>query len=156
VSSNNFRYMLLQIKYFRECNLPAEYVKKKGNRAAKPAGFCYILVRSRWNIMNTVMKSALYLFMATAVLLFVAACSGTAGIGEAPTDAVCSSIVDAKCVKCHYKTRICDALGTKSVSSWKRTIKFMLKQGAQLSADEQNKVIACLSSLPKGSGVVCD
>jgi hypothetical protein len=31
----------------------------------------------------------------------------------------------------------------------------MIKQGAQLTEDEQNKVIACLSSLPKGSGVVC-
>ena len=106
--------------------------------------------------MNTVMKSAVYLLMAIPVFVLMAACSGTANIGEAPTDAVCSSIVNEKCVKCHYKTRICDALGTKSVSNWKRTIKFMLKQGAQLSEDEQNKVIACLSSLPKGSGVVCE
>jgi len=105
--------------------------------------------------METVMKSGLCLFASIVVFMLMAACSGTAEIGEAPTDAVCSSLVNAKCVKCHYKTRICDALGTKSVSGWKKTINFMLKQGAQLTEDEQNKVIACLSSLPRGSEVVC-
>ena len=105
--------------------------------------------------MNTVMKYVLYLFMLIAFSLFLTACSGTTEIGEAPPDAVCSSIVDAKCVKCHYKTRICDALGTKSAGNWKRSIKYMVKQGAQLTDDEQNKVVACLSSLPKGSDIVC-
>ena len=105
--------------------------------------------------MNTVMKSVLCLFMLTAVLVLVASCSGATDIGEAPPNAVCSSIVDAKCVRCHYKTRICDALGTKSVGNWKRTIKFMVKQGAQLSEDERNKIVACLAALPKGSDVIC-
>lgn len=105
--------------------------------------------------MNTVMKSAIYLFIAISVFVFVAACTPTAEIGEAPSDTVCSSIVNAKCIQCHYMTRICDALGTKSIGSWKRSIKFMIKQGAQLTQDEENKVIACLSSLPKGSDVVC-
>ena len=106
--------------------------------------------------MKNVMKTLRYLSMAITVLVLLAACGSTADIGEAPPDAVCSSLVNEKCVKCHYKTRICDALGTKSVGKWKSTIKFMLKQGAQLSAAEQNTVIACLSSLPKGSGVVCE
>lgn len=105
--------------------------------------------------MNRVMKYTVRLFMATAVCLLVTACSGTAEIGEAPSENVCSAIINAKCIKCHYMTRICDALGTKSVGSWKRSIKFMIKQGAQLTQDEENKVIACLSSLPKGSDVVC-
>ena len=105
--------------------------------------------------MKTVMISVMYFFMIVSVFMLMAACSGTAEIGEAPTDEACGSIVNAKCVKCHYKTRICDALGTKSVGNWKRSIKFMMKQGAQLTEDEQNKVVACLSSLPKGSEVVC-
>jgi len=90
-------------------------------------------------------------------LFFVlaSACSGPPEIGEVPPESVCSSIIDAKCVRCHYKTRICDALGTKSVPQWNKSIKFMIKQGAQLSADEQRKVLACLSSLPQGSDVVC-
>ncbi|MGB6289913.1 MAG: hypothetical protein WBD61_03465 [Desulfobulbales bacterium] len=106
--------------------------------------------------MKIVSKSALSVFAAVTVLLFMAACSGTADIGEAPSAAVCKSIVDVKCVQCHYKTRICDALGTKSVGKWKQSIKFMIKQGAQLTEDEQNKVVACLSSLPRGSEVVCE
>ena len=105
--------------------------------------------------MNSVMKSVIYFLGSITVFVVIAACSSAAEIGEAPTDAVCSSIVNAKCVRCHYKTRICDALGTKSLRNWKRTIKFMQKQGAQLTEDEQIKVIACLSSMPKGSDVVC-
>jgi hypothetical protein len=106
-------------------------------------------------MVNTLMKSVQYLCMVTITSVFMTACGGQVEIGEAPSDAVCSSLVDAKCVRCHYKTRICDALGTKSPGNWQRTVNFMVKQGAQLTADEQQTVIACLSTLPKGSGVVC-
>jgi hypothetical protein len=106
--------------------------------------------------MKTVMRAAINLFMAISLFLLMTACSGTAEIGEPPSDAVCSSIVNTKCVRCHYKTRICDALGTKNVGQWKRSIKFMIKQGTELTEDEQNKVIACLSALPRGSAVVCE
>ena len=75
---------------------------------------------------------------------------------EPPPEAVCSSMINAKCIRCHYKTRICNALGTKSVRKWKKSIKFMVRQGAELTEDEQNKVVECLSSLPQGSQVVCD
>ena len=114
------------------------------------------ILRSRWTMMLPVRKSALYLFMAISLFLSMTACSGTSEIGAPPPDAVCSSIINVKCVKCHYKTRICAALGTKSVRSWQRTIKFMMRQGAQLNDDEENKVVACLSSLPTGSTVVCE
>ena len=105
--------------------------------------------------MGRMKKSILYLFLVSTVFLLVSACSGTTGMVEPPSEAVCSAIVEAKCVQCHYKTRICDALGTKSASKWKKSIKYMIKQGAQLTEDEQNKLIACLSSLPAGSDVVC-
>ena len=105
--------------------------------------------------MRRTRQSLLYLFLVWIIFVLVNGCSGATTVGEPPSEAVCSSIVDTKCVKCHYKTRICDALGTKSVSKWKKTIKFMKKQGTQLTDDEQNKLIACLSSLPKGSNVVC-
>jgi hypothetical protein len=105
--------------------------------------------------MNKIMKPWLYFCLVFTVFLFVTACSGTVDIGATPSDAVCGSLIDDKCVQCHYKTRICDALGTKSVREWMRSIKFMIKQGAQLTEDEQNKVVACLSSLPKGSPIVC-
>lgn len=105
--------------------------------------------------MNPVTRLTRCFFVLAGILIFTVACSSSADIGEQPSDAVCSAIVEAKCVRCHYKTRICDALGTKSVGNWKRTIKFMIKQGAELTEDEQNKVIACLSGLPKGSEIVC-
>jgi len=75
---------------------------------------------------------------------------------EAPPEAVCSSMINAKCTRCHYKTRICNALGTKSDRKWGKTIRLMVSQGAELTKDEQNKVVACLSPLPQGSQVVCD
>ena len=105
--------------------------------------------------MGRMKKSILYLFLVVTIFLLVSACSGTPTMVEPPSEAVCSAIVDAKCVRCHYKTRICDALGTKSAGKWKKTLKFMIKQGAQLTVEEQNNLIACLSSLPAGSAVVC-
>ncbi len=106
--------------------------------------------------MKTVMQAAIYLFLAISLFILMTACSPKAEMGEPPPDAVCSAIVNTKCVRCHYKTRICDTLGTKSISQWKRSIKFMIKQGAELTEDEENKVIACLSALPPGSAVVCE
>lgn len=100
-------------------------------------------------------KTMVHLFLALLVVAFVSGCSGPNEIVETPPESVCTSLVDAKCVQCHYKTRICDALGKKSVSKWWKTIKFMIKQGAQLSDDEANKIVACLNSLPAGSDIVC-
>ncbi len=109
-------------------------------------------------------------FVAVLVSVFLyAACGGSsevevatsAGGGSSEvvvatsTNGDCQATINAKCVKCHYKTRICDALGTKSKRKWKRTIKFMVKQGAQLSKEEQVLVADCLSTMPKGSDIVC-
>jgi hypothetical protein len=106
--------------------------------------------------MKTAARLALYFTTVILLVIISAACSGTGNIGEPPPEAVCSSIINAKCTRCHYKTRICDALGTKSVRQWKKSTIFMVRQGAELTEDEQNKVVACLSSLPQGSPVVCD
>ena len=84
-----------------------------------------------------------------------AACGSSSEVGGGSVDADCQSIIANKCVQCHYKTRICDALGTKSKRKWKRTIKFMVKQGAILSKAEQATVTECLSTMPKGSEMVC-
>ena len=105
--------------------------------------------------MGRTRQSLLYLFLVVIIFGHVSGCNGVTKVETSPSEAVCTAIVDAKCVKCHYKTRICDALGTKSVRKWKKTMRFMVKAGAQLSQDEQNKLVACLSSLPKGSDVVC-
>jgi hypothetical protein len=106
-------------------------------------------------MMNSVKNPMIYVFVTGAVLMFLTSCSGTPEIGTPPPDSVCSSIVNDKCTKCHYKTRICEALGKKSPGKWVKTINIMVKNGAQLTEDEKNKVIACLSSLPEGSTVIC-
>ena len=85
-----------------------------------------------------------------------AACGGSSEVEVATsTGGDCRTMIDTKCVKCHYKTRICDVLGTKSKRKWKRTIKFMVKQGAEISKDDQVALVECLSTMPKGSEVVC-
>lgn len=96
-----------------------------------------------------------FIVILLSVFLY-AACSGSSEVEVAQSPAGdCRTIIDSKCVSCHYKTRICDALGTKSKRKWKRSIKFMVKQGAKLSKVEQETVVECLSVMPKGSEIVC-
>ena len=96
-------------------------------------------------------------FIALLLSVFLyAACGGSSEVEVAQSAAGdCRTIIDSKCVKCHYKTRVCDALGTKSKRKWKRSIKFMVKQGAELSKDDQLALVECLSTMPKGSEIVC-
>ncbi len=109
-------------------------------------------------------------FVALLVSVFLyAACGGSsevevatsAGGGSSEvvvatsTGGDCRAMIDSKCAKCHYRTRICDALGTKSKRKWKRTIKFMVKQGANLSKVDQETIVECLSTMPKGSEIAC-
>ena len=106
--------------------------------------------------MKTAARLAFYFTTIIMLVIISAACSGTGNIGETPPEAVCSSMINAKCTRCHYKTRICNALGSKSDREWQKSITSMVRRGAVLTEDEQNKVVACLSSLPQGSQVVCD
>ena len=105
--------------------------------------------------MKRISKNILHVFLLLLTCMLLAACSGPEKTVNAPPDSVCNSIINTKCVKCHYTTRICDALGTKSAAKWRSTINFMMKQGAGLTEDEQQKVVACLSSMPAGSNIVC-
>ena len=90
-----------------------------------------------------------------SVFLF-AACGGSSEVDvTASAGGDCQTIIDNQCVQCHYKTRICDALGTKSKRKWQRSIKFMVKQGAKLSKDDQAVLVECLNEMPKGSDAVC-
>ena len=101
-------------------------------------------------------KLAITIFALLVSVFLYAACGGSSEVEVVTsTNGDCQAMINAKCVKCHYKTRICDALGTKSKRKWKRTIKFMVKQGAQLSKDDQETIVECLNTMPKGSEVVC-
>jgi len=57
----------------------------------------------------------------------------------------CSQLIVGRCEACHYTTRICEKLGLKSRSSWKRTVNNMVRYGAKLTADEMKQVVRCLS-----------
>ena len=75
------------------------------------------------------------------LIILVTACTGRENIGEIPSNTVCASLVNAKCTRCHYKTRICAALGTKSISKWGKTINFMVNE-----CEEFGNKIAFLST----------
>ena len=71
-------------------------------------------------------------------------------------DENCAELVTTRCELCHYKTRICEKLGKKSKSSWKRTVKTMVRYGAKLSKGEQKQLIRCLSKPDAGISALCE
>lgn len=57
----------------------------------------------------------------------------------------CMDSIEQKCTSCHYLTRVCQAMGTKSRSKWGRTVKTMVKRGAKLTDNEQAVMVQCLA-----------
>jgi len=62
---------------------------------------------------------------------------------EEETD--CSMLLLTKCDSCHYLTRVCYRVGKKSRRSWKRSLLAMVKHGAQLTEDQLDTLLVCLS-----------
>lgn len=67
----------------------------------------------------------------------------------------CATLLTTKCNECHYRTRICQALGTKSKRKWRRSIKNMIAYGAKVSENEQKILVNCLYKAPKGNEFIC-
>lgn len=62
-------------------------------------------------------------------------------------DESCGPLVQNKCLDCHFETRICQKLRKKKgKSSWKRTIKAMVRHGTKLSKGEQKTLVQCFAS----------
>jgi hypothetical protein len=58
----------------------------------------------------------------------------------------CTPLVTTHCIKCHFETRICQKVGkNKGGGAWKRTIKAMVRNGAQVSKQDQQALVACFS-----------
>ena len=68
----------------------------------------------------------------------------------------CTQLLTKRCETCHYMTRVCQKVdkernkkswfgGSPGTGTWKRTIKNMVKQGAQLNKAEENILVECLS-----------
>ncbi len=70
----------------------------------------------------------------------------------------CAELLVKRCNTCHYLNRICQKIakernkkswfgrGKGSAGTWKRTIKNMVKQGAQLNKAEEQVLVECLSN----------
>jgi len=76
------------------------------------------------------------------------------GVADAETKQ-CAGLINRRCQECHYKTRICQALGKKTKAEWKSTVKNMIRQGAKLYEAEIGAIIDCLGSAPVGADFVC-
>ena len=66
----------------------------------------------------------------------------------------CTQLLTNRCESCHYMTRVCEKVDTErnkkswfggAEGTWKRIIKNMVKQGAQLKKAEEDILVACLS-----------
>jgi cytochrome c5 len=64
----------------------------------------------------------------------------------AASDGSCRSILEESCLACHSATRICQKLGQKNKTRWKRTIVRMVSRGTQLSSAGQDALSDCLAN----------
>ena len=67
----------------------------------------------------------------------------------------CRSLIDSKCVACHYKSRICYALGKKSKRRWRRTINNMVDYGTRLTDKEIETITDCLYKAAPNTPYAC-
>lgn len=91
------------------------------------------------------MKGSLFIFV-LMIFLFVVCHPGIAQESGGGEDTNCAALLLTKCDSCHYLTRVCYRLDKKSKRGWKRTLKVMIKRGAQLTVKEQKILLECLSS----------
>ncbi len=89
------------------------------------------------------LKTVLYIPRLTVIVPLLILTSGPIpGLAEES----CSELLTNRCEVCHYNTRVCQKVQRKKgKSSWKRTVKNMVKQGAKLDKAEQKKLVDCLS-----------
>ncbi len=82
----------------------------------------------------------------TTILPFIVFLLLAFSLPAAAEDA-CDSLVKNKCLSCHFETRICQKMKKKKgKSSWKRTIKSMIRHGAKLNKGEQKVLVQCFTS----------
>jgi len=93
------------------------------------------------------------IILAFFVLLFLLPAAGAFG-GE--NDTTCITLLVGKCRECHYLTRICQSLDKKSKWAWKRSIRTMVKRGAEVSRMQEEQILNCLSSKAADVVAFCD
>lgn len=87
-------------------------------------------------------------------ILFVSVTLGLFLPGSVAAEESCTQLLTKRCEICHYLTRVCQKVdrerNTKSwfggsAGTWERTVKNMVKQGAQLNDAEETVLVECLS-----------
>jgi len=69
-------------------------------------------------------------------------------LAEAVTS--CKALMENRCLDCHFETRICRKITkNKGTRSWKRTIKSMIRHGAEVNDEEQKTLISCFVNKDK-------
>jgi hypothetical protein len=69
----------------------------------------------------------------------------------------CGSLMQSRCLSCHFETRICQKLRkNKGKRSWKRTVKSMVRHGAELTSDEQKTLVLCFAEKEAGILSLCN
>jgi len=106
-------------------------------------GYHRFLRHSGLLLLSLLALCAKVIILAFFVLLFLLPAAGAFGKEK---DSACIALLVDKCRECHYMTRICQSLDKKSKWAWKRTIRTMVKRGAQLSRMQEEQILNCLSS----------
>lgn len=74
--------------------------------------------------------------------------------GSVAAEEGCTQLLTKRCATCHYLTRVCQKVERErnkkswfggSAGTWKRTVKNMVKLGAQLNDSEETLLVECLS-----------
>lgn len=68
----------------------------------------------------------------------------------------CDQLVSNKCLNCHSETRICYRVKKgKTARYWKKTVKYMIRNGASINEIESKDLVTCLSSPDKEVFAFC-
>ena len=104
------------------------------------------------------MKNPLFLSLLIALITLVS-------MGTGHSEEHCLALLKARCGDCHYLTRVCEKVESErssnhwfgsSAGTWKRTIQNMVSQGAKLTEEEEQKLVACLSKPSPEIKDLCD
>ncbi len=101
--------------------------------------------------MNNTTCNLTKLFIPTLFILF-----STPLAASASSDESCLDRVRSNCLDCHQETRICQKIRkNKNTGAWKKTIKSMVRNGAQVSKDDHKLLADCLSAPDAGIRELC-
>ncbi len=68
----------------------------------------------------------------------------------------CGQLVSNKCLDCHSETRICYRVKKgKTTRYWKKSVQYMIRNGASINEAESKDLVTCLSEPDKEIFALC-